>query len=120
MDAKTKNDQPYKRNSPLAARSAFHRMLVPEREINLFKHAAFKKSNAVLSASLQANKKTVGEAPVAHKPPISDADSERIAEFFADIATCNDPRKYTLYVWYQVSSHVCLRGCSLALGSRIS
>lgn len=110
-DARKKDGSEFKRNSLMAARGALNRHLLSLRaDVNLFQGDVFRKSNAVLNGILKDKKRSGREAAVAHKTSLSDADLMKIEEYFSDILECQDPRKLTFYVWYQVTIHFCLRG----------
>lgn len=114
VDARKQDGSEYRRSSFIAARSAINRHLSAfSRDIDIIRGHHFKKANKVLDAVLKAKQKDGREPAVQHKKPITDDDWTRINEHFSDISTTLDPRKVTTYVWFQVSSHFCLRGGEL-------
>lgn len=59
--------------------------------------------------SLEREDRVAREA-VRHKNSITDANRASLDAYFDAILDLNDPRKLTLYDWYQVTVHFCLRG----------
>ena len=110
-DARRKNGEPYKRNSMLSARAAINRSLSSvQPSINIFKDPAFLNANRVLDGILKERKRSGEEPAVVHKDAITPGDLEKLNLYFADVSETSDPRKLSMYVWYILTTHFCLRG----------
>lgn len=111
VDARRKNGEPYKRNSLKSAAASINRHLLSvQPEVNLFQHHAFKKSHQILDGVLKERKRQGEEAAVQHKEAVSPGDLEKLRLYFDDVDTTDDPCKLSMYVWYLVTTHFCLRG----------
>jgi len=75
--------------------------------------AAFRDSNIVLDAVLKRNKAEGNSHKVEHKDAITDADKDRLAEYFKDVLDCQDTYKLQSYCWYNMTRHLGLRGSEL-------
>ena len=102
----------YSRNSYIAAKASIQRYLAIKRTaaIKIFTDPEFRRANDVLDGLLKDKKRKGLEPAVRHKDSISDDDWDTLTAHFADVLTCNDPRKLCQFVWFHVTSKFCLRG----------
>ena len=109
-DTRRKNGENYKRNSMLAARAAINRHLSSVRpSINIFTDSAFVNTNRVLDGILKEWKRLGQEPAVDHKDAITNGDLKKLEQYFADIHQTQDPQKLSMYVWYVMTTHFCLK-----------
>ena len=110
-DVRRKNGEPYKHNSMPSARATINRSLSSlQPNINIFKDASFINAKRVLEGMLKERKRSAEEPAVVHKDAITSGDVEKLNLYFTGIAETSDPRKLSMYVWYILTTHFCLRG----------
>lgn len=113
-DARKQDGSEYKRGSLIACRSALARHISSVRPgVDIINGEDFKPANRMLDAVLKEKQRNGREPAVEHKRNISDSDWEKLQVYFEDILATRDPRKLTMYVWFVVSLHFCLRGSEL-------
>lgn len=96
----------YSKSSYLAARAAIQRHLrVLKRPFNIFTDEAFSRSNEVLNALLIQKKKDGLHHQVKHKEAILPDDMAKLAVYFEDVLSSQDPRKLTQYCWFVITIH---------------
>ena len=65
-----------------------------------FNQPDFVMANKILNGLLKQKRRSGDEAVVIHEHLISHDDWQRIMDFFIDVATTNDPRLMTFFVWF--------------------
>ena len=99
MDSEKKMVTAIQQGGYFSARAAIQRKLTAlKRPFNLRDDAAFRDSNIVLDAVLKRNKVEGKSHKVQHKDAITDADKDRLAEYFKDVLDCQDTYKMQ-YCW---------------------